>query len=206
MKRLNRVAQFVCLSEKLQPTRAYATDSGLDVRANLKSDAAVQLQPGDRYTFDTGCHALIPKVPFWVRKLCQWVLGADLTIELQVRPKSGLGSLGISIVNSPGTIDNGYIGEIQVLIINLSRDVLTITQHQKIAQVVFAPVLLYTPKNIVVVADPDEDPTDDPTVAFDDPVNAVYVDPAVKDVPTLLTEAQPDNERGVNGFGSSGSH
>ncbi len=61
--------------------------------------------------------------------------------EAQIRPRSGLSSTyGITVVNAPGTIDSDYRGEVQVPLINLSRDVFEVTQGMRIAQMVIAPV------------------------------------------------------------------
>lgn len=61
-------------------------------------------------------------------------------VEAQIRPKSGLASKGLSIVNSPGTVDSGYRGEIRVLLVNLGSEKLSFNKGDKIAQIVFAPV------------------------------------------------------------------
>jgi len=62
-------------------------------------------------------------------------------IEAQIRPRSGLALKGLSIVNSPGTIDSGYRGEIKVALINLGKEELKFKVGDKFAQMVFAPVL-----------------------------------------------------------------
>jgi dUTP pyrophosphatase len=62
--------------------------------------------------------------------------------EIQIRPKSGLAlNSGLTVLNTPGTIDAGYRGEIKVILINLNRDPYTITTGKKIAQMVIAPVI-----------------------------------------------------------------
>jgi len=61
-------------------------------------------------------------------------------IEAQIRPRSGLALKGLSIVNSPGTIDSGYRGEIKVVLINLGEEMISFRAGDKIAQIVFMPV------------------------------------------------------------------
>ena len=62
-------------------------------------------------------------------------------MEAQIRPRSGLASRGITVANSPGTVDSDYRGEIKVLIHNLSTDVFDINAGDRIAQMVIAPVI-----------------------------------------------------------------
>lgn len=178
MQRLVNVAQFVCVTGELAPTRAYATDSGLDVRGYLTE--AVTLAPGEQQTVSTGCFSLLPIVPGWLRWLTKKVLGAELTIELQIRPKSGLALQGLSIVNTPSTVDNSYIGEVKVLLINHGQAPIVIQPNQKIAQVVYAPVLLY------------------------EPINAVFFGETTEHISKTLKRNVADTERGVKGFGHSG--
>jgi len=94
--------------------------AGLDIRANL--DAPVTLESLER--------ALIPSGLF---------IELPVGYEAQIRPRSGLAiKYGISIVNSPGTIDSDYRGEIKVIIINLSNEPFTITDGERICQMVVA--------------------------------------------------------------------
>ncbi len=102
----------------------YATigSSGMDIRANLKSD--VILQPLQRELICTG-------------------LFIELTLgyEAQIRPRSGLAiKQGITCLNSPGTIDADYRGEIKVILINLSNEAVTIANGDRIAQMVIQKV------------------------------------------------------------------
>jgi dUTP pyrophosphatase len=96
--------------------------AGLDLCAAI--DAPIELRCGDRAAVGTGlAMAIAPG------------------FEGQVRPRSGLArSHGISLVNSPGTIDADYRGEVAVLVINHGRETVTITSGQRIAQLVIAPV------------------------------------------------------------------
>jgi dUTP pyrophosphatase len=96
-----------------------------DAGADLVSIAEYTLQPMQRYAVPTGIAAEVP-----------------LGFELQVRPRSGLAlKHGITVLNTPGTIDAGYRGEIKVILINLGSEVFQVTQGQKIAQLVIAPVV-----------------------------------------------------------------
>ena len=101
---------------------SYQTDSsaGMDLRANL--EAAVVLKPLQRALIPTGLYLELP-----------------LGFEAQIRPRSGLAyKHGISIVNSPGTIDADYRGEIKVLLVNLSDQDFTVEDGERIAQMVVA--------------------------------------------------------------------
>lgn len=106
------------------PLPAYQTDgaAGLDVCAHLAAETT--LAPGERALIPTGLFVAIPK-----------------GYELQVRPRSGLAfKQGVSLVNTPGTIDSDYRGEIGVLLINHGHEPVTITPGMRIAQLVLAPV------------------------------------------------------------------
>ena len=104
------------------PTYQSVRASGFDVRACLKSP--VQLKPLERALIPTG---LIFEIP--------------AGFELQVRPRSGLSlKQGLSVPNSPGTIDSDYRGELKVIVINLSDKNLVIEDQQRVAQVVLCPV------------------------------------------------------------------
>jgi len=94
--------------------------AGMDLRADLET--AIQLKPLERTLVPTGLHIELPE-----------------GFEAQIRPRSGLAyKHGISIVNSPGTIDADYRGEIKVLLINLSTEVFEINTGDRIAQMVIA--------------------------------------------------------------------
>lgn len=105
-----------------QPLPAYATpqSAGLDLRANLESP--VVLQPMERRLIPTGLYIALPS-----------------GYEAQVRPRSGLAlKQGITVLNSPGTIDADYRGEVGVLLINLSHEPFTVNDGERIAQMVVA--------------------------------------------------------------------
>ncbi|MGE4133405.1 MAG: dUTP diphosphatase [Bdellovibrionales bacterium] len=96
--------------------------AGLDVRACLEE--AVTLKPGERALIPTGLSVEFPR-----------------GFEIQVRPRSGLAiKKGLSVVNSPGTIDADYRGEIKVIMINLGQETVTIEDQERIAQMVVCPV------------------------------------------------------------------
>jgi len=102
------------------PQYAHEGDSGAD----LFSTIDYTLQPMERKAVPTGLSAEIPK-----------------GFELQVRPKSGLAlKHGITVLNTPGTIDFGYRGEIHAILINLGSEPYVIKAGQKVAQLVAAPV------------------------------------------------------------------
>ena len=105
-----------------QPLPEYATEqsAGMDLRANIASP--ITLRPLDRRLIPTGLHIALPA-----------------GYEAQVRPRSGLAlKKGITVLNSPGTIDADYRGEIMVLLINLSNDDFVVNDGERIAQMVIA--------------------------------------------------------------------
>ncbi len=102
------------------PEYATPQSAGMDIRANL--DAPVVLKPMERRLIPTGLRIAIPA-----------------GYECQVRPRSGLAlKHGITVLNSPGTIDADYRGEVGVLLINLSEKDFTINDGERVAQLVFA--------------------------------------------------------------------
>lgn len=108
------------------PLPGYETtgSAGADVRANLGQDD-VELAPGQRALIPTGLCMEIPA-----------------GYEVQVRPRSGLAlKHGITLVNSPGTIDSDYRGPVGVILINTGRDTFHVTHGMRIAQLVVAPIV-----------------------------------------------------------------
>ena len=98
----------------------------MDVRANILS--TVYVSPGERTLVPTGLYLEIPA-----------------GLECQVRPRSGLAlKKGITVLNTPGTIDSDYRGEVGVILINLSTEIFTIEPNDRIAQLVFCPVIQVT--------------------------------------------------------------
>jgi dUTP pyrophosphatase len=102
------------------PTYATAGAAGLDLRA----DTAIVLAPGERALVPTGLAIAVPE-----------------GYEAQVRPRSGLALReGITCLNSPGTIDSDYRGEVSVILANLGQKAVSIARGDRIAQMVIAPV------------------------------------------------------------------
>ena len=103
------------------PAYAHASDAGMDVRsvADLVSPA------GGRALVPTGLVAIIPPM-----------------YEIQVRPRSGLAlKHGVTVLNTPGTIDSGYRGEIGVILANFGDKDFSVAKGDKVAQLVFVPVV-----------------------------------------------------------------
>jgi dUTP pyrophosphatase len=99
--------------------------AGADLRANLERQEPVVLVPGARALVSTGLRMAIPQ-----------------GFEVQVRPRSGLAlKHGVTLANTPGTIDSDYRGPLGVILINLGQDSFTVTHGMRIAQMVVAPVV-----------------------------------------------------------------
>ncbi len=112
------------INESGNPLPQYATpgSSGMDIRANNEEE--IVLQPLQRQLIPTGLFLEIP-----------------LGYEAQVRPRSGLAvNKGLTCLNTPGTIDSDYRGEIKVLLINLSNEAQVIAKGERIAQMVFVKI------------------------------------------------------------------
>ncbi len=102
------------------PAYATAQSAGMDLRANI--DAPIVLRPMERKLIGTGLYIALPE-----------------GYEAQVRPRSGLAlKHGLTVLNSPGTIDADYRGEIKVLLVNLSTEDFTVNDGERIAQMVVA--------------------------------------------------------------------
>ncbi|GAA4431948.1 dUTP diphosphatase [Pontibacter saemangeumensis] len=107
-------------SKHVLPSYQTAHSAGMDLRANL--EAPVTLKPLQRALIPTGLYIALPEGH-----------------EAQIRPRSGLAyKHGISIVNSPGTIDADYRGELKVLLVNLSDEAFVVEDGERIAQLVVA--------------------------------------------------------------------
>ncbi len=105
-----------------QPLPAYATEqsAGLDLRANI--DAPMVLRPLERRLVPTGLRIALPE-----------------GYEAQVRPRSGLAlKYGVTVLNTPGTIDADYRGEVMVLLVNFSQENFVVNAGERIAQMVIA--------------------------------------------------------------------
>lgn len=110
------------INESHHPLPQYATvqSAGLDLRANL--DTSITLLPMERRLIPTGLRIALPQ-----------------GYEAQVRPRSGLAlKHGITLLNTPGTIDADYRGEIGIILVNLSTEPFTIVDGDRIAQLVIA--------------------------------------------------------------------
>jgi dUTP pyrophosphatase len=104
------------------PLPAYETvhSAGVDLRANLSEE--IVLKPLDRALIPTGLFIELPE-----------------GFEAQVRPRSGLSiKKGITVLNTPGTIDADYRGEIKVILVNLSNDIYTVVNGERIAQMIIS--------------------------------------------------------------------
>ncbi|MBW4973552.1 dUTP diphosphatase [Roseovarius mucosus] len=107
------------------PTYETAGAAGADLRANFPDRGAVTLAPGARVLVPTGLRLAIPA-----------------GYEVQLRPRSGLAlKHGITLPNSPGTIDSDYRGPLGVIVLNAGTEAFEITHGMRIAQMVVAPVL-----------------------------------------------------------------
>ncbi len=112
--------QIVNKSHHALPAYATALSAGMDLRANL--DEPVTLQPMQRALIPTGLFIALPA-----------------GYEAQVRPRSGLAiKRGITVLNSPGTVDADYRGEVCVVLVNLSNEPFVINDGERIAQMVVA--------------------------------------------------------------------
>jgi dUTP pyrophosphatase len=113
---------YVNESNNENPTYAKEGDSGFDLRANLT--APVTLGSLERAIIPTGLKFELP-----------------MGMEMQVRPRSGLAAKnGITVLNTPGTVDAGYRGEVGVILVNLSKDDFTVNNGERIAQGVISTV------------------------------------------------------------------
>jgi dUTP pyrophosphatase len=103
------------------PSYAYPSDSGFDLRSTVE----INIPPFGRALIPTGIKLSIPE-----------------EYEIQIRPKSGLAlNQGLTVLNTPGTVDSGYVGEIKVIIFNTNNSTVTVSKGMKIAQAVLCPVM-----------------------------------------------------------------
>lgn len=116
------MVQVKVINKGKQPLPAYATEqsAGMDLRADI--ELPVTLKPLERRLIPTGLHIALPQ-----------------GYEAQVRPRSGLAlKHGITVLNTPGTIDADYRGEIGVVLVNLSNEEFVVNPGERIAQMVIA--------------------------------------------------------------------
>ncbi len=107
------------------PLPRYMTDgsAGMDLYAAVETK--IEIKPGERALIPTGLHMAIP-----------------VGYELQVRPRSGLAiNQGIGVLNSPGTIDPDYRGEIKIILINMGQEPYAVMRGDRVAQAVLCPVI-----------------------------------------------------------------
>lgn len=117
-----KLLEFKRLNDEVKiPSYAYPSDSGFD----LYSTEEIIIEPFGRALIPTGLVLNIPD-----------------GYEIQIRSKSGLAlNQGLMVLNSPGTVDNGYLGQIQVILFNTNSTPFTIPKNMKVAQAVLCPVL-----------------------------------------------------------------
>ena len=116
---------FINESNNQDPDYFHEGDSGFDFRANLSDGEIVVIKPMERKLIPTGLYFEVPR-----------------GYELQVRPRSGLAlKNGITVLNTPGTVDSNYRGEVKIILINLGNEDFTVNSGDRIAQGVISPVL-----------------------------------------------------------------
>lgn len=119
------------------PAYETAQSAGLDLRAAVPADAPVTLNPGDRALIPTGL-----------------AIALEPGFEAQVRPRSGLAlKHGVTCLNSPGTIDADYRGEVGVILINHGRDPFVVARGERIAQMVVAAFVQAEPVEAATLDD-----------------------------------------------------
>lgn len=117
-------------SDNEDPKYAKSGDSGFDLRANLTEP--ITLGSLERALVPTGLYFELPN-----------------GVEGEVRPRSGMSiKFGITVLNTPGTVDSNYRGEIKVILVNLSKDEFTINHGDRVAQMVLNPVLVDSSVNL----------------------------------------------------------
>lgn len=119
MKKLKKVK---IVNNSNNPSPSYATEgsAGMDLRAYVNGSGSVILLPGEIKVVRTGLHIQLP-----------------MNYEAQIRPRSGLAAkYGVTVLNTPGTIDSDYTGEIKIILINLSNNEYVIKNGDRIAQMI----------------------------------------------------------------------
>jgi dUTP pyrophosphatase len=113
------------VNESTNPNPEYATEgsSGFDLRANLQNP--IEIPSGGIQIIPTGLYFQIPN-----------------GLEIQVRPRSGLAAKnGVTVLNTPGTVDSDYRGEVKIILINHGKEVFTVNHGDRIAQAIIASVM-----------------------------------------------------------------
>lgn len=123
LKKRKEKILYYTKNESIQLKKIHEHDSGFDLQSNLNKNQTIY--PGEIKLIPTGISIKLPE-----------------NIEGQIRSRSGLALNGIIVLNSPGTIDRGYTGEIKVILINLSKEKYEIKYLDKIAQLVFSEIVI----------------------------------------------------------------
>ncbi|MBA7652124.1 Deoxyuridine 5'-triphosphate nucleotidohydrolase [subsurface metagenome] len=119
---MNRITVACTVNPELLPQYESAGAAGADLRADVEE--TITLNPGERRLIPTGLKVQLPA-----------------GFEAQVRSRSGLAqSFGVTVLNSPGTVDSDYRGEIKVLLINLGQEPFVINRADRIAQLIISKV------------------------------------------------------------------
>lgn len=120
-----QILKFVNKSQNQNPSYGDSDNSGFDIRAWInENNGKIKIKPLERRMIHTGLYFELPK-----------------NTELQVRPRSGMSiKLGLTVINTPGTVDEGFTGELCVLLINLSNEEVIVENGDRIAQAVLCPV------------------------------------------------------------------
>jgi dUTP pyrophosphatase len=119
-----RIVRLPHVADLPLPAYHMALAAGLDLVAAVTADAPIQIASGARALIPTGVAIALPA-----------------GYEAQVRPRSGLAlRYGVTVLNSPGTIDADYRGEIQIILVNLGSEAFVINRGMRIAQLVIAPI------------------------------------------------------------------
>jgi dUTP pyrophosphatase len=123
---MNRVPiRCSCTDPELIPRYQSEGSSGADLHADVPEQRPIIIAPGQWERIPTGLRLEIPP-----------------GYEAQVRPRSGLSSEhGITVLNTPGTVDSDYRGEVQVILVNLGEEPFSVERGARIAQIVFAPIV-----------------------------------------------------------------
>lgn len=121
------------VEEKYKISKNHPSDSAFDLNAKTKGKT-ITILPGKRARIDTGIRLTLP--PYW---------------EANIRPRSGIAlRYGVTVLNTPGTIDQGYNGEISVILINHGDETFTIRDGDRIAQLTFHKIPKYTIEQLLI--------------------------------------------------------